>query len=279
MGFLVLAALAMGLSSCAVERKLARQFIESDTGTVALVMLPEYVFKTNLKTYEHPGIDTLPEPKRDSILYAGSTFLNILSDSVILNRFNEKLTGQLQKYGYTIMEESRLDSFMVMHPGGLVVNVAQVSIEEFVHPYTFDYDMVDEYYTVKDIDLNALSMNIWIELSQLNSIEKNNLFFTSDFITDDLEGYFRQYLFTGKIEFEYTLDTLTSSDIYLFMDSMGKKCAIYLHDYLLNDFIRENIPENTVIEPKPVRWDPDRKQIEFRNPDDGFIKIEQAGPR
>ncbi|HSG67325.1 MAG TPA: hypothetical protein VK994_01365, partial [Bacteroidales bacterium] len=38
--------------SCSVERKIAREFIKDDSTRTALVMPPDFLFKTSLKDYE-----------------------------------------------------------------------------------------------------------------------------------------------------------------------------------------------------------------------------------
>jgi hypothetical protein len=267
------------LSSCSIEKKLGKEYRETMVDSVALVMMPEYVFKNNLKGYQFPGIDTLSQWEKDSILLTNSIFLKEFSDTAIIQEFKKNFIARISEYDYLVLEEPNLDSFLVTHTNGILVNIAQISLEEFVHPYSFGYDLMDESLTVKDIDLNAVSLNLWIEVSRLNATDKNKVFFTSDFITDDLEGYFRQYLFTGKIEFEYTIDTLSLAEINEFIARMGVRSADYLYEYFLNRYIQENIPQNYPIEIKPLRWDPEKNIFEFKDPSDQFIELEDGVKR
>lgn len=277
---LALIALMVSLlfSSCSVEKKLAKEFRENWHDTVAMVLMPDYIFKNNIKAFEYPGIDTLPQPEQDSLLFFGSTFLKEISDSTVMNGFEKKFIRQLEKYPIRVMKEQSLDSFMTSPASGILINIAQMSVEEFIHPYSFDYDLTDEYLSVDSIDLNAVSLNVWIEVSMLNSMEKNKVLFASDFILDELEGFFRQYIFSGSIEFEYSIDTLSMQRIYLFTEEMGARCASYLYDYFLNRYIQSKVPENYPFEVRSLHWDPDRKYFEFREPDGGLIEL-QPGNR
>ena len=271
---LISAFLSIVLSSCYVEKKLGKEFRENWKDTTVMVLVPEYVFKNNLKTYEIPGLDTFPEWKQDSMLLARSIFLKDISDSVVITDFTARFMGRLEKLGFNVMDEARMDEFLSEHPDGIIVNLAQMSVEEFVHPYTFDYDLGDEMLTVSDIDLNAVSFNLWMEISKLNSSEKNRVLFASDFVVDELDGYFRQYVFTGDINFEYTIDTLTTSRIYTFASGLGARYAEYLYDHFLNLYIVENVPDRYLYDIRPLHWNPDIRMFEFKEDENRFLELD-----
>jgi hypothetical protein len=260
--------------SCSVEKKLGKEFRETWSDTAVIALTPSYIFKDNLKAYEFPSLDTLTAREQDSVLISNSIFLKDISDSAVISGFTSSFDKRLDKHGFRVLHEEDLDRFMTDHQNGILVNMAQITMEEFVHPYSFDYDLVGESLTVTDIDLNAISFNIWIEISQLNSEEENKVLFTSDFTTDELDGYFRQYIFTGNIEFEYTIDTLTLSEIYEFSERMGMRCADYLYDYFLNGYIRQNVSVNYPGEIKPIHWNLERRIFEFINPERQFLELE-----
>jgi hypothetical protein len=272
--FVLLFAAVILLSSCSVEKKLGKEYREMSPDTIALLLMPDYLFKYNLKTYESPGIDSLPEWQRDSILIANSLFLSQLNDSSVLAGFGDNFAARLSRYRIKVIREQSLDSFFVMHHSGLVINIAQISLEEYVHPYSFDYAEEFEEYTIGGIDLNALNINVWVEISQLNSEQKNKVLFASNSIADQLDGYFRQYLFTGNTEFEYTVDTMNLQQVNTFTDEMGTTCAMYLYDYLLNSYIRKRVPENYPYDIRPLRWDPEKSLFEFIEPEDLYIELE-----
>jgi hypothetical protein len=271
---LVSVTLSLLTTSCYVEKRLGKAFRETWIDTTALVLAPDYIFKENLKTYEIPQLDSLAEWEKDSLLMKNSLFLNELDDSVLIAKLMNAFNGRLQKHGFTVLKQSSIDQFLTEHEHGLVINFAQVSVEEFVHPYTFDYDLFGETFTISDIDLNAVSVNVWIELSRLNSQQKNKVFFSSDFITDELDGYFRQFIFSGEMKFEYTIDTLSSSMIGEFMELMGRKYADNLYDYFLNDYIRENLPVNYSQNIRRIHWDPVKGLFEYRDNEQGFIELD-----
>src|SRR5512137_1943461 len=123
--------------SCSVEKKLGKEYMELRPDTVALLLMPDYLLKYNLKSYEFPGIDTLPQWQQDSILMTNSLFLKQMADSSVLAGFRENLKSRLQQYHVKVLEEQSLDTFLLLHHSGFVVNVAQISIEEYIFPYSF----------------------------------------------------------------------------------------------------------------------------------------------
>jgi hypothetical protein len=262
-------------TSCSVEKRLGKEYMEHRPDTVALLLMPDYLLKYNLKSYEFPGIDTLPQWQQDSILRTNSLFLKQMADSSVLTGFRENLKTRLQQYHIKVLEEQSLDTFLLVHHSGFVVNVAQISIEEYIFPYSFDYDLADEVVTVSDVDLNALNINVWVEISHLNSELKNKVLFASNSIFDDLDGYFKQYLFSGKLQFEYTIDSLTVPKVYTFTNEMGTTCGSYIFDYFLNNYIRENVPGNYPYDVQTLHWDPVKSIFEFIEPEKQFIELDQ----
>lgn len=262
------------LSSCSVEMKLGKEFRENWNDTVVLLFTPDYVFKNNLKTYLVPDLDSMPEAVQDSILIEYSLFLKDIADSTVISGFENAFKERLVQSGFKVLEESDLDKFLVEQRRGILVNFAQISLEEFVHPYSFDYEMSGEYLTVSDIDLNAVSFNLWLEVSQLNSENHHKVLFASDFTTDQVEGYFRQFIFSGEVKFEYSIDTLTVPQIYTFVDGLGKKYADYLYDYFLNNYIRENVPEDYPVELRNIHWNPESRIFQMNDRSGRFIELE-----
>ncbi len=75
------------VTGCTLEQKLARSFVDLESPGQFLLLKPSFIFKYNLKEFEIPGIDTLDEYTKDSLLMEYSLFLKIISDSAIINEF------------------------------------------------------------------------------------------------------------------------------------------------------------------------------------------------
>ena len=158
------------LTGCTLEQKLAKTFVRDEPPCRLLILEPEYLLKYNLKTYEVDGIDSLDEFSRDSILLENSLFLNQLSDSVVIRNFLYGFINTLKLYRTVIIPEGSVDT--MMQNGGMpyILNIAQFSLEEFLHPYSSEEAIYDEVLVVDGFDVNAINFNIWIELGRMIDI-------------------------------------------------------------------------------------------------------------
>jgi len=258
--YLVLVAF-LALAGCTVEQKLARSYVSTEHPGRFLVLEPGYLLKYNLKDYEIPGLDSLDEYTRDSLLIENSMFLKDVTDSLLLAGFVNSFSQTLELYGAEVVHEQFIDTLMQDGGRPYILNIAQFSLEEFIHPYYSEEVIYDEVLVISGFDVNAINFNVWLELGRMNTDQNNKILFLSDFLTDDINGLFKQNLFSGKVVFDYTIDTLTVPGIYGFARWFGEKTANRIYDYLLNDYIRENLPENYPFVPRYYHYDPVRKVL------------------
>ena len=93
------------------------------------------------------------------------------------------------------------------------------------------------------IDLNAIDLNSWFDISRVNDEEDKAMFFASHYLTDELEGFFKHYYFTGEVQFRYDIDTMLVEEIYKLAALSGHLYAGYTFDYLLNKYIDKRMEE------------------------------------
>lgn len=262
------------LSACTVEQRLARTFVGLESPGVFYLLKPSYVFKYNLKEYEIPGIDTLSDYSRDSLLLSNSLFLKDLSDSSVIEAFITGLEETLKSYGAGVLHETAVDTLLINGGNTYIINIAQFSLEEYIHPYRSEELVYDEIIVIDGIDLNAINYNIWLELGILNSEEANRVLFFSDYLLDDLNGTFKQNLITGKMSFDYTIDTLTREQIYRYARLFGETASRYLYDYLMNAYIDDNLPLDYPFERIYYHYDPERGLLYPAGEEDRLLQLE-----
>jgi hypothetical protein len=262
------------LTGCNVEQKLAKTFVSTAKPSEYLLLRPTVILKYNLKDFEIPGIDTLTGYPKDSTLLANSLFLKDINDSLFIQSFTSGLMENLESYGATVVLEDSLDTLMEQQGYPYIINIAQFSLEEYIHPYSRDEEVYDEIITIDGIDLDAINYNLWLELSHMNTEKKNKILFASDYLLDNLHGTLKQNLLSGKYSFDYTIDTITMPEIYEFAKRFGRKAAMYLFDYLMNDYIGEKLPENYPFDRYYYHYDPQRKLYYPIGEEDRFIELE-----
>jgi hypothetical protein len=275
MRYLYLVATAIFLlTGCSVEQKLARTFVTTASPSEYLLLRPTVILKYNLKTFEIPGLDSLEGFQKDSTLLANSLFLKDINDSIFIDQFTAAFVKRLEAYGARVALENSIDTLMEQEGQPYIVNIAQFSLEEYIHPYSSEEEVYDEVIVINGIDLNAINYNLWLELSHMNTEKKNKILFTSDYLLDGLNGSLKQNLLSGKYSFDYTIDTISIPEVYEFAGQFGKKAASYLFDYLMNDYIGEKLPENYPFERYYYHYDPNRKSYYPIGEEDRYIELE-----
>jgi hypothetical protein len=270
----LLALLLILLTGCSVEKKLGKAFLESGKPTEYLLLRPSIVFKYNLKEFEIPGADTMESFRKDSLLFENSLFLKVLSDSLLIDQFTDGFGKMLESTGARVIPESSIDTLMEKEGTPYVINIAQFSLEEYIHPYSNEEVVYDEVIVIDGIDLNAINYNVWLELGRMNTEKKNKILFMSDYLLDSMSGTLKQNLLSGKMSFDYTIDTITMPQIYEFARRFGAKSAQYLFDYLMNNYIGDYLPENYPYERYYYHYDPQRHLMYPVGEEDRIIELE-----
>lgn len=272
--YLLFAVFFISTTGCSLEQKISRNFVESEKNMQFYLLKPEIVFKYNLKEFEVPGLDTLDEVRKEIRLMKYSLFLQDVSDSLFIEEFVSGFVKTLRSYGADVLFENETDTLMEKGGTPYIVNLAQISLEEYIHPYHTEETVYDEIIVIDGIDLNAINYNLWLELSRLNTEKNNKVLFASDYLLDNLNGTLRHNLLTGKISFDYTIDTISSYRIYDFARKFGKTTAGYLFDYLMNDYMWENLPEDYPYTGHYYHYDPVRRLFYLVEDDRRFIEVE-----
>ena len=262
------------LTGCSVELKLARSFVDAGKPAEYLLLRPTIILKYNLKEFEIPGLDTIEGYMKDSTLLENSLFLKSITDSLLIEQFTSGFIKTLESYGAKVVPDSSIDTLMEKEGNAYVVNIAQFSLEEYIHPYSSEETVYDEVVVIDGIDLNAINYNLWLELSHMNTEKKNKVLFVSDYLPDTMKGSLKQNLLSGKYSFDYTIDTITMAQVYEFASWFGKKSATYLFDYLMNAYIDENLPEEYPYERYYYHYDQQRNLFYAIGEEDRFIELE-----
>lgn len=231
-------------SSCYPEYKLAKTYIDSEPDNSIMILPIDYLFKSNLKIEELGDTTGMSEWEIDSALLDNSMFLKDISDSVFLETFINSLMMEFEKLGMNVYTENYLDSFLFFQTPAYIFNIAQLELEE--HSFEFeDKELIRgiEYY--KKLQLNALTINTWLEISTLNSDEEGReLFYANETIADIVDGHFGENLFTGGVKYNYRIVKMNEEIIYRYCEMLGRRYAGYTYDYIMNEYIKQNFPSN-----------------------------------
>lgn len=269
--FLLVPILLLVASACTIEYKMARHYVKNVERPNVLYIAPDYIFKTNLKSDEIASSGTLNQFVKDSLLFYRSQYLQYLDDSLVLAQFNNAYIAELKALGINVYTEQEMDAFLAKEDASFIINIAQMEFEEYNIPYRDEesFDMVVYY---REIDLNAVGLNSWFEISRMNHNEDPVVLFASHYVIDEYEGTFKFYPFTGEISHHYSVDTIAVDDVYDLVSFLGQKYAGYTFDFLMNIYIYNNAPENVNLQ---LYYHYDRKRNTFVPVDDDrFVPLD-----
>ncbi len=231
-----------GLSSCSPEWKLARTFIESKPDISLMIIPANYVFKVNLKRNELGDTSHMTQSQIDSVALAKSLFLKDISDSIFLTVFINSMIDEFTRLGFKVYTDNSIDTFLFIHSQAYLFNIAQIELDEHYLKHE-DEESLGGYVYHKSMDLNAVTFDNWFELTQLNpKKEGRKLFFATETISDIIDGYFAENVFTGDVQYKYQKADIDVDIIYQYCELLGQRYAGYTYDYLMNQYIRENYP-------------------------------------
>ncbi len=235
--FGLLLGLSLAMVSCNSTQKFAKEFVRNSNTFSVLVLSPDFVYMDNLNTQLVDSLGITDQSTRDSILWEQSSFLKKIDDSLFMANYILGYKTEIRNYGIKVFDENSSADFFNLDSNAMVVNIAQVGIEEE------DYEYRDEteyygYVYFHDHIFKAVNINTWFELSLVNdTTENDNLFFTTNTITDDLNSSFDFNPFSEKVEYSYEVDSLNLSKIYEYVYLLGRIYATYTFDFMMNSYI------------------------------------------
>ena len=229
----VTVAVLIGLMACNPEKKLAIEFASKAGAKNLLVIAPDYLFKTNLKTYLMDSLGIGDDENKDSILLIHSEYLSDLNDSLFIVNYMLGYNKALSSFGFRVFTQDQTEEFLNLDSNSYQVNIAQIEIEETLYTYRDEVNVYEKNF-YHDHNLNAVYVNSWFEIYNLNdNIDNQQIYFTTDMISDIPDGSFDYDIFSGKVRYMYNIDSLKVDVLYDFAYRLGKEYAGYTFDFLL----------------------------------------------
>lgn len=237
--------IAFSAISCSPERKLANQYLKEKTPGAILLIAPDFVYKNSFKIPEVKNFESLPQATKDSIAFYTSDVLQYCDDSVYINRFMHSLNRGLTYFGFSVYYNQPADEFLSSGYESYIINIAQIQLEEYLDSISDDTSYDSESQNYMSLFVTAININNWVELTKLNHEQsKARVLYNSQTITDDFTGTFAYYPETGRFSYNYTIDSLDIDKLYLASSELGFRYSQWLFDYIMNDYIRKNLPKS-----------------------------------
>lgn len=240
------------IASCSPERRLASRYLNNKKSEAILLVAPDFIYKNSYKVPFLENFDSYSQYEKDSISYFTSDVVQYINDSVYISLFMNSLSNGLRYFGYKTYNDESADKFLEQKNNtSLIINYAQIQVEEYfdsINKYTsYDYLLTQS----EPIFITAINMNNWLELAGLNNVDSSPIvLFNTRIITDDFKGNFIYYPLTGSYSYRYTIDSLSIDKLYNAAHSLGSLHSQWIFDYLMNEYVRKNLPQNRVPQKK-----------------------------
>jgi len=255
-----------------MEKKLAGEYLASKPRIALQVLAPYVVYKKNVRDDKIEDFEKMNPRQKDSALFFSSKYLREVDDSVYLETFVNAFLDELKALGFVVFMEGDAERFLASGYQSYVLNIAQIEMEEYILPVEDDEVFGDTIRYYKMFDLDAVDVNTWFELTQLNSGKgSQRVLFGSYMVSDDVEGAFFIDPLTMNVRYKYDLDPMGLTDIYTLARYSGIKYAGHLFDLFMNEYIRQQYPADFP-EPRLFHYDRFRQAFTPAN-DEGFIEM------
>ncbi len=241
---------ALLMTSCAMEVKIAKQFV-SQKPLKAAVYFPETAKVTLIQNEEGEYTKVLDSLNQDA-------FLDILYASYV---------EAMGRFGVEVYVPESADAVPVDSTQWLVL-LSQMEIQGLFTDYVdYYYDLVDEYeYT---FPLNTVNVASWFDI---NDGEWHPTVFCEHNLRDDFSS--KVVRGTGGYQYYYESKTITLEDVYNYAVFLGQLYADYTYNDMMNRYIKGQMGKKN-LEPRfRLRWDPEERSFYFQEEEEGFVEIE-----
>ncbi len=235
--------LASMLSSCSIERRLAGDYLNKKETTAVLLIAPDLVFKEGFKVPDSLNLDSLPEENRNTLLLQYTELVQYIDDSIFIDGYVNGLSYGLRQLGYKVFKDYNSHTFLATGDNRMILNLAQLQLEEYYIPVKDQASFSDDESYRYEFFITGININSWFELSGLNHSDSAiRVVFNSEAISDYSESDFRYFPLSGEVKYLYAVDSLRITDVYEAGRNTGYINAGNFHNYLINRYIRMNMP-------------------------------------
>lgn len=225
---------------CNSEKKILKKYIENKNSISLLILTPEQFYKTNKKTYYIPHFDSLDKHTRDSLLFSESKFIKHINDTEMLKLYSNSLIKEFPQYNVNVFVASNVDSFLMQKSPLYVFNLSQIELEEYEIPVD-KFAVFDEKEYSQHFDLNAVKLNVWYEVTEVN-VDSGimTILYDGQILQDKIKAYFSN-IFWNEVKCFYNKNDINISNIYTLFEKSGEQHASYIFDYIINKYLYKSL--------------------------------------
>ncbi|MFH0865347.1 MAG: hypothetical protein V1904_04085 [Bacteroidota bacterium] len=220
-----------------------------DTTHLLLLIPEDFIF---IKQNQSLADEKQGKDGSDSASLAASFFLDEIKDTLISGLIYSNFESILKSGPFKVYGDDEMSRFMHLGTKSYIIRIAQIELDEFIIPYTAS-EQFDTLTYYEDFNLNAVSVNMWMEVTEVNGTQDTSqVLYSKEQISDVVEGYFTKS-FSGMVKYVYQRTDINLDNIYKMSTDFGEMNAHYLFDYFMNKYIHERYKGNKA--PKYYHFD------------------------
>ena len=246
---------ALLLSSCQTDLKLAKKYLSEYSNIEAAVYFPE---RAEVKVEYNTQLGKKTE------------VLNGFSQDLFLDVMYNVYAETMGKYGVEVYVPEDIDNVPVDSTHWLVM-LSRMEISGRITEYE-DYLFSDtDEYSYKH-SLNTVNVASWFEIN--DSVWLPVLYCEHN-LMDGFDSKTDYSFWKGKLDYNYTIDTLELKDVYNYAVYLGKLYAGYTYDYMMNRYVGAELKKQNLDywNQDKLRYDPYKKQLRYAIEGDGFVEL------
>lgn len=209
-----------------VAQNWAKKFLKQANTQTVYLSTTDNVFFTNLKSsLQNFVLDSLNEEK-------------------IISSFVEEFAGELAYYGLSVVVLPQQDTLKILKDNEYLLHIAQIELQEMdvMDSIKNVYNFRDETYGEVDTvafykKVNGLSFDVWLDFAT-NDKQEHKIFYTSDIVTDDLQGFIeKDNPNTDTVFVSYSITPINPNDAYTLAFLTANKASRLMFDFLMNRYV------------------------------------------
>lgn len=238
--FIAISLMLFALSSCTADYYYAGSYLnkfergKDDATERIYVSLPREVYHTNSSLNDIPGFMLMSEYEQDSVIASKTAILDKVNDDIFLSQFTSYFLYTLSQFCVPIIlvqDPSELPKADDQH---LVVDLAQIEIEELLEPQRADFSTRKGYYYFYDYDLRHLAVNLWLRFDASDSAD---VYFLSNGVDETFHGTVVS-LDEGQAKMKTKFERINVNDAYRLARELGTHCATLYVERLVTEHVR-----------------------------------------
>lgn len=198
------------------------------------VSMPKEIIHTNSALNDVPGFMLMTEREQDSVIASKTAILDKVDDSVLIEQFSSYFLYTISQSHIPVVVVDDVTSLPEADESHLVVDVAQIELEEMLTPQRSEFTTRKGYYYSYDYDLRSLDMNVWLRFDASDSAE---VYFMGDGVDENFHGTLVS-LEEGSAKMKVDYERLDANHAYYLARQLGQKCGVLYIERLLTEHVR-----------------------------------------